>query len=180
MNWKHFAAVVAVSCAGLLPAQEPQGGALSKDVKGMYTAIKNNILKAADRMPEENYSFKPVDSVRTYGQILAHVADAQYLFCATDQGAQRPGESVEKTKTSKADITAALKEAFAYCDKSYDALTDAKLAEPVTFFGQQRSRLGLLATNVSHDNEHYGNMVTYLRIKGLTPPTSDPRPPKKK
>src|ERR1700749_2000157 len=87
-----------------------------------YARLKNILSRSAEKMPEENYGFKPVDTVRSYGQIVGHLADAQYLFCSIASGEKNPGLNIEKTKTSKADLIAALKDGFAYCDKVYDAM----------------------------------------------------------
>lgn len=157
--------------AGTLSAQNP----LSTEMKGMYTQIKTNIVKAADKMPEESYSFKPTPEVRSFAQLIGHVADAQYLFCSPVKGEKNPAPGIEKGKSSKADLTAALKEAFAYCDAVYDGFSDAKSAEMVKFFGRDRSKIGVLYFNNSHNNEHYGNIVTYMRLKGLVPPSSEGR-----
>ncbi len=152
--------------------------------KGAYAHVKHVLLASAEKMPEENYNFKPVDTVRTYGQILGHIADAQYMFCSTALGEKNPGMDVEKTKTSKADLTAALKDAFAYCDKAYDTMTDAKGTETANLFQMEMPRLDVLTINLMHNMEHYGNLVTYMRIKGIVPPTSEqnsmPAPPAKK
>ena len=104
--------------------QETSANPFSTINKNLYTRSKGILLRSADKMPEENYSFKPADTVRTYGQIVGHLADAQYLFCSTASGDKNPGLNIEKTKTSKADLIAALKDAFAYCDKVYDSMTD--------------------------------------------------------
>src|SRR2546430_11721602 len=85
-------------------------------------------------MPEENYNFKPTDAVRSYGQIVGHVADAQYMFCSVALGEKNPGLKIEQTKTTKADLVAALKEAVAYCDKAYDSMTDASGSQMVKLF----------------------------------------------
>jgi uncharacterized damage-inducible protein DinB len=124
-------------------------------------------------MPEENYAFKPVDTVRTYGQIIGHLADAQYLFCATALGEKPPDLKIEKTKTSKADLVAALKEGFAYCDKVYDGMTDATATQIVKFFGNDVPKYAVLSINIGHNMEHYGNLVTYMRMKNIVPPTSE-------
>lgn len=148
---------------------------LSAGQKMLYTMGKNNLIRAAEKMPEENYSFKPVPEVRSFGQILGHVADAQYLFSSAVIGEKNPSPNVEKTKTSKADLVQALKDAFAYSDKAYDAMTDSQAVQMVKFFGQDRAKLTVLSFNNVHNMEHYGNLVTYLRIKGLVPPSSEPR-----
>jgi uncharacterized damage-inducible protein DinB len=131
------------------------------------------VLKSAQEMPEENYSFKPVPTVRSFGQLVAHVADAQYEFCGPIAGdtSRKPG-SIEKTVTSKAALIQALQEAYAYCDKAISGMTDAQGTEMVSFFGRNAPKLSLFNFNVAHNMEHYGNMVTYLRIKGLVPPSS--------
>jgi len=150
-------------------------GSLSADAKAFWTGIKNNVLRAAEKMPEEHWSYKPAPEVRSFGGIVAHVADGNYLICGAANGEKRE-LTVEKTKSSKADIIAALKESFAYCDAAYDGMTDAKATEPIKLFGRDRVRISALWMNISHDNEHYGNLVTYMRAKGLVPPSSEPRP----
>jgi uncharacterized damage-inducible protein DinB len=155
---------------------------LSTFDKFAYGQTKNNLLRSAEKMPEENYSFKPTDSVRSFGQIVGHVADAQYLFCSVVLGEKNPAPKIEQTKTSKADLIAALKDAFAYCDKAYDGMTDAAATEQVKFFNNNLPKLGVLTINNMHNMEHYGNIVTYLRIKNIVPPSSEqaqrPQPPK--
>jgi uncharacterized damage-inducible protein DinB len=138
-----------------------------------YERTKGILLRAAEKMPEENYAFKPVDTVRSYGQIVGHLADAQYLFCSTASGENNPGLKIEKTKTSKAELIAALKDGFAYCDKVYDSMTDAAATQSVKFFGNEMPKHAVLSINIGHNMEHYGNLVTYMRIKGIVPPTSE-------
>ncbi len=125
-------------------------------------------------MPEENYAFRPTPEVRSYGALLAHVADEHYLVCSADRG-EKKDMQVEKTKKTKAELVAALKESIAYCDVSYEGLTDARATEPIQFYGRPRTRIGALQFNVTHDYEHYGNLITYLRMKGLVPPSSERR-----
>jgi uncharacterized damage-inducible protein DinB len=138
-----------------------------------FERTKGILLRSAEKMPEENYTFKPVDSVRTYGQIIGHLADAQYLFCSIASGEKNPDLKIEQTKTSKADLIAALKEGFAYCDKVYDSMTDAAGTQLVKFFGNDLPKFGALNINISHNMEHYGNLVTYMRMKNIVPPTSE-------
>lgn len=142
--------------------------------KYMYGRLQGVLLRSADKMPEENYGFKPTDAVRSYGQVLGHIADAQYSFCSTALGEERPAVKIEQTKTSKADLTAALKDAFAYCDKAYGGMTDASAGQVVKMFGSDAPKLGVLIVNTSHLMEHYGNLVTYMRMKDVVPPTSEP------
>jgi uncharacterized damage-inducible protein DinB len=141
----------------------------------MYTQVGTIVLRSADKMPEESYGFKPTDTVRSYGQILGHIADAQYLFCSVAMGEKNPALKIEQSKTSKADLTAALKDAFAYCNKAFDGMTDASAVQPVKLFGSDTPKLGALIVNSAHTMEHYGNLVTYMRIKSVVPPSSEPR-----
>ena len=152
--------------------------------KVAYQRMQDTLVRSAEKMPEENYGFKPTDAVRSYGQIVGHLADAQYFFCSTATGDKNPSLNIEKTKTSKADLVAALKDAVAYCTKAYDSMNDAKGAETVKLFGgMDVPRLGVLTVNLMHDDEHYGNLVTYMRLKNIVPPSSEqqaaPAPAKK-
>ncbi len=148
---------------------------LSAGQKFLYTNIKGNLLRAAEKMPEENYSFKPTPDVRSFGQLVGHVADAQYLFCSGVLGEKNPAPGAEKGKTAKADLVQAMKDGFAYCDKAYDGMTDAQAAQTTKLFGRDQTKMTLLSFNTAHDNEHCGNIVTYMRLKGLVPPSSEPK-----
>ncbi len=147
-----------------------------------YARVKDILLRSAEKVPEENYNFKPTDSVRSFGQIVGHVADAQYLFCSIELGEKNPTPKIEESKTSKADLIAALKDAFAYCDKAYDGLTDSSATQMVKLFGHDAPKLAALTVNNMHNMEHYGNLVSYMRMKNIVPPSSEPAvqsPPKK-
>ena len=161
--------------ASLASAQE-NANPFSTWNKGAYARVKGILIASAEKMPEENYSFKPAESVRSYAQLVGHVADAQYLFCSIALGEKNPAPNIEKTKTSKADLIAALKEAVAYCDKAYDSMTDASGAQMVKLFGGDTPKLDVLTVNNMHNMEHYGNMVTYMRMKNIVPPTSEQSP----
>lgn len=164
------------------PAATAPANPITASEKGLYTFMSNAVVRAAEKMPEENYSFKPTPEVRSFGQLVGHEADANYMFCALATGDTNPSKGIEKTKTSKADLVAALKDAVAYCTKSFDGMTDAKGSEIVKIFGRMDlARLTVLSLNTAHTDEHYGNIVTYMRLKGLVPPTSEaqPAPPTK-
>jgi uncharacterized damage-inducible protein DinB len=158
--------------AAALNAQNP----LSSDLKNSYTGIKGNITKAAEEMPDADYSFKASPKERTYGEMVGHIADVQMALCGNAQGQQKKGDA--GAKTTKADLVAALKASFDYCDAAYDATTDADAAKMVTMFGPRKAtKLAVLNFNIAHDNEMYGQMVVYLRLKGLVPPSSQRRQP---
>jgi uncharacterized damage-inducible protein DinB len=176
-----FVALMAVPVA-LLGQQKPAASSappanpITASEKGFYSYVSNAVVGAAQKMPEENYSFKPTPEVRSFGQLVGHLADASYLFCSQVIGEANPAKDIEKTKTSKADLVAALKDGVAYCNKAFDSMTDAKGSEMVKFHSFDIARLTLFTINSAHTDEHYGNMVTYLRLKGIVPPTSEKQP----
>ena len=151
-----------------------QSNPLSADVRKDYQGIRDYFIRAAEKMPEAEYGFKPSPDVRTFGQQVAHVADDQYNLCAPakDETRKEAYRSIESTLSTKADLVAALKKAFAYCDGAYDALTDASGSQFVGT-GNRKTRFEMLNWNLWHTWEHYGNVVVYLRMKGIVPPTSE-------
>lgn len=164
-------------CIALSAASSAAENAFSTFNKATYEKVKDILLSSAEKMPEENYNFRPTDAVRSYGQIIGHLSDAEYLMCSVALGEKNPnksGNQIEKTKTSKTELIAALKEAFAYCDKAYNGMTDASGAEIVNLFGDEMPRQDVLTVNIMHDMEHYGNLVTYMRMKNIIPRTSEP------
>lgn len=177
-----FAALMAIPVS-LLAQEKPQAPAappanpITASEKGFYSFVSSAVVAAAAKMPEENYTFKPTAEVRSFGQLVGHVADANYMFCSQAAGEANPSKDIEKTKTSKADLVAALKDAVAYCSKAFDGMTDTKGSEMVKFMGFDLAKLTLFSINTAHTDEHYGNMVTYLRLKGIVPPTSEKQPP---
>lgn len=155
---------------------------LTSHNRSLYVGVKHLLVRSAEKMPEEHYAFKPVDSVRTYGQIIGHIADTQYIFCAAVLGEKNPSLRIEKTKTTKADLVAAIKDSCAYCDRAYNSLDDRSATELVTIFAGDTPKLGILNINNLHSIEHYGNLITYMRMKDIVPPSSEPGfiPEKKK
>jgi uncharacterized damage-inducible protein DinB len=170
-------AVVTVATVHAQPANP-----LSASAKRTYDIIKGYLIKSAAKMPEENYAFKPTPDVRSFGQIVGHIADANYGFCSAVAGEKPPAGgfapdavSVEKTKTTKADLEKALADSFTYCDKVHAGMTDTAGAAMIKFFTGEMAKLSILEFNTHHDFEHYGNLVTYMRLKGIVPPSSEPR-----
>jgi uncharacterized damage-inducible protein DinB len=156
---------------------------LSTWLRNAYIGNRNNIVRIADKMPEENYGMRPGTQmeVRTFGQQVTHVAAYNFLWCSQAKGEKNPNPGNLDKLTSKAEIMKVLNDAFAYCDTAYNALTDASGAEVVDITQengrQTRSlRMGLLTLNYGHNNEIYGSMVVYLRMKNIVPPASEPRP----
>jgi uncharacterized damage-inducible protein DinB len=175
---------LASTAASAQDSKTPQGSSNSKGEQAsqgpystynkiFYARMKTILVSSAEKMPEENYNFKPTEAVRSYGQIVGHVADAQYNFCSLALGESNPGLKIEQTKTTKADLVAALKDALAYCDRAYDSTTDASGVQTVKLFGMDMPKFGVLNINNAHDMEHYGNLVTYMRLKNIVPPTTE-------
>ena len=146
---------------------------IAAEIKQVYSSVKTNVMGAANAMPEANYSFAPVPEEMTFGAWVAHVADSQTGICSTLNGQTKRGDAA--TKTSKAELVAALKASFDECDIAYNALTDANATELVAYGRGQNSRAGRLGYNSSHDQECYGSMAVYMRIKGVVPPSTAAR-----
>ena len=168
------AAVIGAGQAGT-PAPSTQDS-ISRAIKDSWAGAKRNLKESADQMPEADYAFRPTESVRTFGQIIAHVAGASYVFCSPARGEKTPFEEdhFEKTAKTKAQIVKALDDSIAYCDAAFAALTDRTAAETIAlpFEMGNAAKASTLIRNVVHLQEHYGNLVTYFRIKGMVPPSS--------
>jgi uncharacterized damage-inducible protein DinB len=144
--------------------------AQSTEVKQGYTAIKGNLVKMAEKMPEENYSFKASPDIRSFAQLVGHVADAQMGTCSAVNG--EPKKLGASSMTSKADLVAALKSSFDECDKAFDSLSDSTASQTIKMGQREATKLGALTRVVVHSNEEYGYMSVYLRLKGVVPPSS--------
>ncbi len=160
----------AVTCGAQAPAG-PVGPAA--EVQASYNRLKPNVIKAAEKMPDADYQFKPTPDIRTYARIVNHVTEAQQRICSTMNGLVFDPKTVPSDTADKATILAGLKASFDVCDKAYGALTDANIAEQVTLGQGKRSRIGMAWGNVSHDNEQYAELSTYLRLKNIVPPTAE-------
>jgi uncharacterized damage-inducible protein DinB len=163
-------AVLSLLCSSAAAAQ---GNVAAKGIQNIYNSAKSYVVRSAEQVPEDKYSYKPVATVRSFGQILAHLADSNFAFCATAGGKPTAeGSSIEQTAKTKAQIVAKLKESYAACDAVYSATNDAGLTKMTTMFGQQMSVSQVLTLNAGHNEEHYGNLVTYMRMLGMVPPSS--------
>ena len=143
------------------------------ELKQFYTVRKGDLLKAADRMPAENYDFKPTSDMRTFGQLVAHIADAQMNFCSGAKG--QPRRLNAASKTSKADLVAALRASFDECDGVFDSTTDASAILMMKAGDSEHSKFWSLLYATLHDNEEYGYLAVYLRLKNLVPPSTNGR-----
>ena len=174
-RWWLVTLAVTLACGGILRGQSHS---VIANVKADYTRVRDYFIRSAEKMPEASYGFKPAPEVRSFGQIVAHVADDQYNLCSPVKGETRHAaySEIENTLTAKADLLAALKRAFAYCDGAYESVTDASAKEIVKFNKVELPKVSMLNWNTWHTWEHYGNVVVYMRLKGLVPPSSEKKP----
>jgi uncharacterized damage-inducible protein DinB len=170
--------------AGAQTGQQPPANPLSTWLRNAYMGNRNIIVRSAEKMPEENYGMRPgaQEEVRTFGQQVGHIANYNFLWCSQAKGEKNPnaGNNLEKL-TTKAEFLKALNDAFAYCEGVYGSLTDTSGMETIDITqesGRQTRnlRMALLILNYGHNNEIYGNMVTYMRMKSIVPASSEPRP----
>ena len=176
------AALIAGMLVGV-PVHAQTANPLTSGARLHYGIIKGYVTRAAAKMPEEQYSFRPVPEVRTFAQLIGHLADSNYRLCSVLAGQDPPRDAgIERTAKSKTELMKALGESFAYCDAQYAAMTDAA-GTPIVKFDAggegarvpiQMPRLTVLAFHTAHAFEHYGNVVTYMRLKGIVPPSSEP------
>ncbi len=174
---KRAAAILAVlTVAGssvALAQDKASGKAQTNALAAIFHMAHGNIVKAAEQIPEDKYSFQPTKEVRTLGAIFAHLADANNFFCGQVTGTPKEySDANEKTAKTKAEIVAALKASYDGCGAAYGALSDADLAKPLTIFGNATNYAGAVSFNTAHNWEHYGNIVTYMRMNGMVPPSS--------
>jgi len=178
--------LLAFPAAAQTGQQPPPKDPLSTWLRNAYNGGKKNITRAADKMPEEFYTLRPgaQTEVRTFGQIVGHLANFNDLWCSDAKGEKNPNQGNDFEKlAAKADLVKALNDALSYCDRLYSSLTDAsgmEIIEVTNDAGRkvQVLRISRLIQNHVHNNEHYGNMVTYLRMKSIVPPSSEPAPPR--
>ena len=169
---KQFGIVCSVAVIMSSAMAFGQGSPFPSEIQANYARIKANVLKAADKMPPENYSFKPTPDIRVFARVVNHVTEAQMHICGAANGSTADAKMPAET-ADKAAIVEALKASFAECDKAYAGLTDANMAELLSMGPAKRSRLSLLWGNVAHDNEQYATLSLYLRLKGIVPPSSE-------
>jgi uncharacterized damage-inducible protein DinB len=163
--------------AAILSAQSPAAphNGYTASVRSRWNAVKRNVSASAKAMPEAGYSFKPTPEVRTFGELIGHLANEHYIFCSQLKGEANAQKAVDFEKTTaKAELVKAIDDSIAYCDAAYAAEKDeAKTIAPFSAT-QQDTPFGVMMLNVTHDSEHYGNIITYLRLKGIVPPSSQP------
>ena len=167
---KRYPMIVAGALLSALGLQAQIPASHIAESKQMFGMVKNNFVALAEKMPDADYSFKPTPEIRTFGEIVAHVADVQAHFCSATSGAEKSVGAAKKT--SKADLVAALKESVDICDSAWNALTPESAAESSGLGFPKGSKLQALEFNTIHTEEEYGYLSVYLRLKGVVPPSS--------
>jgi hypothetical protein len=168
---RYYTIMFATALTGACALQALAADPLSTEAKQAYTRIKGNLMKMAEKMPDDAYGFQATPDIRTFGALVAHVADAQMGTCSAVNGS--PKQLGAASKKSKADLVAALKESFDACDAAFESLTDATATQMIKTRRGEQTKLGALVGNTIHDNEEYGYMAVYLRLKGIVPPSSE-------
>jgi len=156
------------------PAPAMSSNPLISSSQSLLASSKRNVLRSAEKIGPELWNWQPTPEVRTFGQLFAHIADGQYEFCGAAVEGKPVDKGIEKTAKSKEEVVTALKAAFEYCEAAYTKLTPQSVSETVNF-GRPLARIVVMDFNVAHTQEHYGNLVTYMRLKGIVPPSSEPK-----
>lgn len=190
MKFTAFAACAAMAAVSFVtaapqtpaPAQAPAPPAnVIDEVRVIYTTVQNNIQGAADQFPEDKYAWQPTPEVRSWARLIGHITDDNTTACWSLSGLAAAPARVDvpnssdsaANKKSKAELVAGLRASVEMCLKAFAALTPATMNEPSGV--GTRTKIGFLIYNTSHTNEHYGNLVTYMRLQNLVPPSSQPR-----
>jgi len=158
--------------AGFNEALSPS---MASVVKNMHATIRQNLADAAESMPAEEYSFKATPQVRSFAELIGHVVNANFFFCSQAKGEPPPSKENFEQVADKAVLVKGMNEALKYCDDVYNGTTDANFGVLITMAGpakKQASRGSVLVFNTTHNNEHYGNIVVYMRLKGHVPPST--------
>jgi uncharacterized damage-inducible protein DinB len=176
--------LIVLTTPSVLAAQTSDGGAgaalspsMATSVNKMHMTIRRNLIEAADAMPAADYAFKPTPQVRSFAELLGHMAMANYFFCSMARDEASPSKvDIERTISDKAAMTKALGDALNYCDTVYKETTDANANQMVKVPGPggatETTRAQVLMFNTTHNNEHYGNVILYLRLKNIVPPST--------
>jgi uncharacterized damage-inducible protein DinB len=179
------ALLMSATFAGAQPPPPPAPGTVKPRppqsfptyLQAQYATLKTNLMGSAEKMPADQFAFKPTPDVRTYGQLFGHTMATQYAYCSTVKGEPSPALNKDLEKvTDKATVIQMVKDSFAYCDDAFAALSNANALEMITQGAapnqRQIARANQLTMLIVHGNEHYGNLVTYMRMKGIVPPSS--------
>jgi uncharacterized damage-inducible protein DinB len=151
---------------------------LATSAKAMHAMIRRDLAEAAENTPADEYAFRPTPELRNFGQIIGHMIQSNFFFCSQVAGEKSPAAADYEQITAKAALVKALNDSLTYCDRVYAATTDANFLQPmqianVVGTGSTNTVRGtVLMYNIAHNNEHYGNLAVYMRLKGHVPPST--------
>jgi len=170
-----FCLLMLAGTLGAQTAAKASAPSVMGDLRQLWRQGTDYVGRSAAAVPDSAFAFRPTASVRTFGQIIGHVAGTQNMICAIALGEKVPAEdAIEKTATTKAALVQALKESNTYCARAY-AMPDAAVGGMVDLFGSKATKRSALMLNATHNFEHYGNIITYMRMQGMVPPSSQPQ-----
>jgi hypothetical protein len=157
--------------SGQIPAGMKVG--LSQYLQAGYDGLKSNVVAAANKMPEADFGFRPstMPEVRTFAQVLAHIAGSQFGTCASLKGQPNPmaSRNLEKELATRAAVIKALQDSFDFCDGAISQLSDASASEFVRVGRGEAVRAAVITGLLAHTSEMYGISTVYLRARNLTP-----------
>jgi uncharacterized damage-inducible protein DinB len=175
----RWAFTIFLSSVLVMPADTSAQGTnpLSAGAKAQFTGISSFVTRSADKIPENLFSFRATPEVRTISQLFGHIADAYFAMCSAADGSKPPQGGLEKSATTKAALVKALADGVSYCQSVMERMTDQKGSESVPFYFGPTPRLSILYFVTTHTYEHYGNLVTYMRLNKIVPPSSEATAP---
>ncbi len=160
-----------LACVGL-SGRAQDAGPLTRAFQSRYEDVRKNLVGAAEAMPESNYGYQLTPEQRPFGEWIAHTAMGNYRFCSVVKGVAPPDTNYLHGLSAKAQLVKALEDSFGYCDAALQGMTDRKALQPVTVGDRQTAPVEGMIALLASANEHYGNLVGYLRSKQIVPPSS--------
>jgi uncharacterized damage-inducible protein DinB len=167
-----------LAAAGLaaVPASAAEG--FVEELKAQWESSRRQLVAVAEAVPQDKYNYRPTPEVRTFREIIVHVAGENLSWMEIVGGVPQPGEHTRfEHLTAREDVLQAVTEYFDYGTKVLAGMTDQEAMGTVIQRNRPTPRWVIVVQAIGHSKEHYGNMVTYLRLNGMVPPSSQPRPP---
>lgn len=163
--------LLAVAVPACAPPADAGDGVVVASVTPRFRELSTWLVQTVEQVPDSLYGYKPNPAVRSISELMGHVANAHYLFCSAALGEEQPEHPDFEKATDKVTLLKGMNESVAYCERAYQ-ITDGEAMKATQFFGSTMTRLAVLIWNATHDGEHYGNLVVYLRANGMVPPSS--------
>lgn len=164
--------VLMMLLAPVAAAAQTSKNPVSDTFRRFVSGTGKNLLEAAESMPADRYGFKPTEAQWTFGHIVVHIAGDNHVTCSAIAGVKPTAEPKVSATATKEEAVAALKRSIAFCDSAVAKVTDAMLADTVTFYGDRRPRISALVGLVEDWSDHYSQQAGYLRLNNILPPTA--------